>query len=66
GWEVGVVTEGTKPGASKGSYGWTGGTGTSAFVDPSQNLLGAVFTQRMMAGPQDNFDYFMEPLAEIV
>jgi CubicO group peptidase (beta-lactamase class C family) len=66
GWSVGVVTEGKKPGASVGSYGWTGGTGTSAFVDPSHDLVGVVFSQRMMAGPQDNFDYFMEPLAEIV
>jgi CubicO group peptidase (beta-lactamase class C family) len=66
GWEVGVVIEGTKPGQSKGSYGWNGGTGTTAFVDPSNDLIGAVFTQRMMAGPQDNFDYFMEPLASAV
>jgi CubicO group peptidase (beta-lactamase class C family) len=64
GWEVGVITSGTKPGASASSYGWTGGTGTSAFVDPSHDLIGAVFTQRMMAGPQDNFDYFMQPIAE--
>ena len=66
GWETGVLTAGTKPGASVGSYGWTGGTGTSAFVDPSHDLLGAVFTQRMMAGPQDNFDYFMDPVAAAV
>jgi CubicO group peptidase (beta-lactamase class C family) len=64
GWEVGVVTSGTRPGASTGSYGWTGGTGTSAFVDPSNDLIGVVFTQRMMSGPQDNFDYFMDPIAE--
>jgi CubicO group peptidase (beta-lactamase class C family) len=64
GWEVGVVTSGTKAGASTGAYGWTGGTGTSAFVDPAFGVLGTVFTQRMMAGPQDNFDYFMDPIAE--
>jgi CubicO group peptidase (beta-lactamase class C family) len=66
GWEVGVVTSGTKPGACVGSYGWTGGTGTSAFVDPSNDVLGAVFTQRMMAGPQDSFDYFMDPVAAAI
>jgi CubicO group peptidase (beta-lactamase class C family) len=66
GWEVGVVTSGTKPGASVGSYGWNGGTGTTAFVDPSHELIGAVFTQRLMAGPQDNFDYFMDPLADAI
>jgi CubicO group peptidase (beta-lactamase class C family) len=65
GWETGVVTSGTRPGASAGSYGWTGGTGTSAFVDPAHDLIGAVFTQRMMAGPQDSFDYFMNPIAEL-
>jgi CubicO group peptidase (beta-lactamase class C family) len=55
-----------KAGASKGSYGWNGGTGTTAFVDPSNDLIGAVFTQRLMAGPQDNFDYSMEPLSSAV
>jgi CubicO group peptidase (beta-lactamase class C family) len=64
GWSTGVVTAGNKPGASVGSYGWNGGTGTTAFVDPSHDLIGVVFTQRMMAGPQDNFDFFMDPLAE--
>jgi CubicO group peptidase (beta-lactamase class C family) len=66
GWGVGVVTSGSKPGASTGSYGWTGGTGTSAFVDPTHELIGAVFTQRLMEGPQDNFDYFMDPLASSI
>jgi CubicO group peptidase (beta-lactamase class C family) len=63
GWETGVVTSGTTPGATVGSYGWNGGTGATAFVDPAHDLLGAVFTQRMMAGPQDSFDYFMGPIA---
>jgi CubicO group peptidase (beta-lactamase class C family) len=66
GWETGVITAGTKPGASVGSYGWNGGTGVTGFVDPSNDLLGAVFTQRMMAGPQDSFDYFMDPLAAAI
>jgi CubicO group peptidase (beta-lactamase class C family) len=65
GWEVGVVTSGDRPGESKGSYGWTGGTGTRAFVDPANDLIGAVFTQRLMSGPSDNFDYFMEPVAAL-
>jgi CubicO group peptidase (beta-lactamase class C family) len=66
GWETGVITSGSRPGASSGSYGWTGGTGTSAFVDPAHDLLGAVFTQRLTAGPQDSFDYFMEPIATAI
>jgi hypothetical protein len=24
-----------------------------------------VFTQRLMSGPSDNFDYFMEPVAAL-
>jgi CubicO group peptidase (beta-lactamase class C family) len=66
GWEVGVITEGTTPGASAGSYGWTGGLGTCAFVDPSNDLIGVVFTQRLMSGPGDTFTYFTDPLARIV
>lgn len=65
GWQVGVVTSGDRPGESSGSYGWTGGTGTRAFVDPAHNLIGAVFTQRLMSGPSDDFAYFMDPVAEL-
>ena len=65
GWGTGVVTSGDTPGASVGGYSWNGGTGTTAFVDPAHDLIGVVFTQRMMAGPQDNFDYFMRPIAEL-
>jgi CubicO group peptidase (beta-lactamase class C family) len=31
-----------------GSFGWMGGTGTTAYVDPSRELCGALFTQRAM------------------
>jgi CubicO group peptidase (beta-lactamase class C family) len=65
GWQVGIVTSGDKPGQSKGSYGWTGGTGTRAFVDPSHDLIGVVFTQRLMSGPLDDFAYFMDPVAAL-
>jgi CubicO group peptidase (beta-lactamase class C family) len=66
GWEVGVILEGTTPGSTPGSYGWAGGLGTSAFVDPSNDLIGIVFTQRLMSGPGDTFTYFTDPLARIV
>ena len=65
GWETGVITSGDTPGASAGGYGWSGGTGTAGFVDPAHDLLGVVFTQRMMGGPLDNFDYFMRPIAAL-
>jgi CubicO group peptidase (beta-lactamase class C family) len=66
GWEVGVITEGTTPGSTPGSYGWSGGLGTNAFVDPSNDLIGIVFSQRLMSGPGDTFSYFTDPLARIV
>jgi CubicO group peptidase (beta-lactamase class C family) len=65
GWQVGVLLDGDKPGQSKGAYGWTGGTGTRAFVDPSHDLIGVVFTQRLMSGPSDDFAYFMDPVAAL-
>jgi CubicO group peptidase (beta-lactamase class C family) len=58
GWQVSVDTE-------TGHYGWTGGTGTSAYVDPKRDLIGVVMTQRMMAGPNERFQYFWEPLVAV-
>ncbi len=34
-----------------GRYGWTGGFGTTAYIDPAENLIGILFTQRMMDSP---------------
>ena len=33
-------------------YGWTGGLGTTAYVDPVEGVIGILFTQRMMDSPQ--------------
>jgi CubicO group peptidase (beta-lactamase class C family) len=62
GWQVSVDTAVTDPWTAPGRYGWTGGSGTSAFVDPSGDLIGVVFSQRLMAGPTESFVYFWEPL----
>jgi CubicO group peptidase (beta-lactamase class C family) len=35
-----------------GRYGWTGGFGTTAYIDPSDNMIGILFTQRMMDSPE--------------
>jgi CubicO group peptidase (beta-lactamase class C family) len=35
-----------------GRYGWTGGFGTTAYIDPAENLMGILFTQRMMDSPE--------------
>ncbi len=37
---------------SPGRYGWTGGTGTTAYVDPANDLITILLTQRMMDSPQ--------------
>ena len=35
-----------------GRFGWDGGFGTSAYTDPVENMIGILFTQRMMDSPQ--------------
>jgi CubicO group peptidase (beta-lactamase class C family) len=35
-----------------GRYGWTGGTGTTAYIDPTEHMIGILFTQRMMDSPE--------------
>jgi CubicO group peptidase (beta-lactamase class C family) len=68
GWQVSVQTgvSVSKPWTAPGRYGWTGGAGTSAYVDPSRDLIGVVLTQRFMSGPNEPFSYFWEPLAAAI
>jgi CubicO group peptidase (beta-lactamase class C family) len=35
-----------------GRFGWTGGFGTTAYTDPAEDLVGILFTQRMMDSPE--------------
>lgn len=35
-----------------GRFGWDGGFGTSAYTDPAEDMIGILFTQRMMDSPQ--------------
>ncbi len=56
GFSVGV-SYGGRPFAP-GSWGWDGGTGTSAWVDPQRDLAGVLLTQRLMTGPEDAADWF--------
>jgi CubicO group peptidase (beta-lactamase class C family) len=37
---------------SPGRFGWNGGLGTTAYADPSENMIGILFTQRMMDSPE--------------
>ncbi len=66
GWQLSVETAVSDPWTAPGRYGWTGGSGTSAYVDPTRDLVGVVFTQRFMAGADESFSYFWEPLAAAI
>ncbi|HEX3878594.1 MAG TPA: serine hydrolase domain-containing protein [Bryobacteraceae bacterium] len=35
-----------------GRFGWDGGFGTSAYIDPTEQMIGILFTQRMMDSPE--------------
>jgi CubicO group peptidase (beta-lactamase class C family) len=35
-----------------GRFGWTGGFGTTAYIDPAEDLIGILLTQRMMDSPE--------------
>jgi CubicO group peptidase (beta-lactamase class C family) len=50
---TGVDVEAAEPWMAPGAWGWAGGVGTSAHVDPSRGIAGVLLTQRAMAGPQD-------------
>jgi CubicO group peptidase (beta-lactamase class C family) len=53
-WGLGgaVVTRRTDLWATPGRYGWDGGYGTSAHVDPAEDMVGVLLTQRMMEAPE--------------
>jgi CubicO group peptidase (beta-lactamase class C family) len=63
GWCLSVETGEPQVWSAPGRWGWTGGSGTSAYVDASRDLVGVVMSQRFMADPQETFGYFWEPLA---
>jgi CubicO group peptidase (beta-lactamase class C family) len=46
------------------SWGWDGGTGTSAWVDPQRDVVGVLLTQRLMSGPEDSADWFWHAVAD--
>ena len=31
-----------------GHFGWSGGFGTTAYIDPAERMMGILFSQRMM------------------
>src|SRR3954468_20590255 len=58
GLSTGVDIEAAAPWMAPGRWGWTGGSGTTAFVDPVRGTVSVLLTQREMTGPQDGFDDF--------
>ena len=64
-WGLGtaVDVEAVRPWMAPGRWGWNGGTGTTARVDPSRDLVSVLLTQRALTGPLDGFDEFWSAVA---
>jgi CubicO group peptidase (beta-lactamase class C family) len=60
---TGVDVEAVEPWMAPGRWGWTGGTGTTAYVDPVRDTVSVLLTQRAMTGPRDGFDEFWTAVA---
>jgi CubicO group peptidase (beta-lactamase class C family) len=62
GWGFGVAinTQRDSLSSTPGRYGWDGGYGTSWYVDPAEELIGILLTQRVWdaAGPLPTFDFW--------
>ncbi|HMC69300.1 MAG TPA: serine hydrolase domain-containing protein, partial [Mycobacteriales bacterium] len=61
---TGVDLTAARPGMAPGRWGWTGGTGTCAYVDPSRDAVSVLLTQRAMVGPEDGPEPFWAAVAE--
>jgi CubicO group peptidase (beta-lactamase class C family) len=55
--------EAAEPWMAPGRWGWDGGTGTTAHVDPTRGTVGVLLTQRAMTGPLDGFGDFWTAVA---
>src|SRR4051794_8054788 len=64
GLATGVDVEAAEPWMAPGRWGWTGRTGTTAYVDPVRETVSVLLTQRALAGPRDGFDDFWTAVAE--
>jgi CubicO group peptidase (beta-lactamase class C family) len=53
-WGLGgaVVTRRTDLYTTPGRFGWDGGHGTSAYLDPAEDMVGVLMTQRAMESPE--------------
>ena len=63
GLATGVDVEAAEPWMAPGRWGWDGGTGTTAHVDPARGVAAVLLTQRAMTGPLDGFGDFWTAIA---
>jgi CubicO group peptidase (beta-lactamase class C family) len=61
---TGVDVAAVRPWQSPGRWGWTGGTGTTAYVDPARDVVAVLLTQRGMTGPLDSPEAFWTAVAK--
>jgi CubicO group peptidase (beta-lactamase class C family) len=60
---TGIDIEAAEPWMAPGRWGWDGGTGTTAHVDPTRGTVGVLLTQRALSGPMDDFGDFWAAVA---
>jgi CubicO group peptidase (beta-lactamase class C family) len=61
---VGLDLAAREPWMAPGRFGWNGGSGTTAYLDPSRELTAVLLTGRMMLSATGDFDDFYRTLAE--
>ncbi|WP_441247323.1 serine hydrolase domain-containing protein [Kitasatospora sp. McL0602] len=52
GFGCGVTVRRDDVWATPGRFGWDGGIGTSGYADPTEDLVGVLMTQRLLASPE--------------
>ncbi|QNG35512.1 beta-lactamase family protein [Geodermatophilaceae bacterium NBWT11] len=68
-WAAGnleLTLEVSDPWTTPGRFGWTGGTGTTGYGDPTLDLVAVLLTQRMMTGPHDGPEEFWQAAHDAV
>ena len=65
-WALGTAVDvgEVRPWQAPGRWGWTGGTGTTAHVDPVRDTVAVLLTQRAMTSPLDAPDGFWTAVAQ--
>lgn len=65
-WGLGAAVDLTaaQPWMAPGRWWWTGGSGTTASVDPARDVVAVLLTQRAMMGPDDGFEAFWTAVAD--